>query len=302
MKKKRWLKKIKNFLVFLLISGLFHIANLLPRGVTQKLMAGCGVIWYYLVKRDRNITQKNLTRVYGQAKSAAEIHRMARNVFWKLGCNVADMFCMCKLLRHNPYRYVTIHGKEHLDRALTAGKGVIALSGHIGAWELMAGFLKRIGYPVVVVGRHIFDPKLNRLVQKNRLNGGVTVLDRDKDARQMLQVLRQGGALGILIDQDTRVDGVFVDFMGIPAHTPVGAVALALKTGAAIVPMSIHMQPGLQHVLEIQPPIDLQTTGERDELYRINTQKCSEAIESMIQKDPAQWVWMHRRWKKQPRN
>ncbi|MCK5740253.1 hypothetical protein KAH55_13775 [bacterium] len=66
--------------------------------------------------------------------------------------------------------------------------------------------------------------------------------------------------------------------------------------------MSIRMQPELRHIIEIQPSIAIEITGNKDELHQINTQKCSDAIESMIQKDPLQWVWKHRRWKKQPRN
>jgi KDO2-lipid IV(A) lauroyltransferase len=116
----------------------------------------------------------------------------------------------------------------------------------------------------------------------------------------MIKILKSGGSVALLIDQDTKVKTVFVKFFGMPAATPAGATILALKTGAAIVPTYVHLaEDGLQH-MHILPEIPMRITGNEDEDVVYNTQVLTNFIEEQIRKYPDQWVWMHERWKTQP--
>lgn len=293
-------KKLKNWLIYILVLFLVHFIRALPRSVAMNLMQFIGKSCFYLLAKVRRLTIKNLTQVFGHEKSPAEIYRMAKKVFMTLGRNGADIFQLKKTLTPDPFRYVSVNGLENLDRTLAKGRGVIVVTGHIGCWEMLAGFLSKIGYNISAVGTRMYDPRLDAILVENRSSVGVKVIDRDTGARQIIKQLHSGGVVGILIDQDTRVDSVFIDFMGKSAYTPVGPVTLALKLGISLVPASIHLQPDDRHLVELYEEVNLEITGDREKDRIINTQRCSKIIEKMILKDPIQWVWMHDRWKTRP--
>lgn len=292
-------KRLKNWLIFVLVRFFFALLQNTPRALAFVVLTRISLLCFYVIPDARRKTIRHLARVFPE-KSAREIYLMAYEVFRNLGRNGVDMFRLKKVVGKNPYKYVSIRGQAHLDAALAHGKGVIVITGHIGCWELMAGFISRIGYRVAVVGTPLYDPRLDQMLVENRTSVGLTNIVRDTGARQILKTLHAGQIVGILIDQDTKVDGEFVDFLGTPALTPVGPVTLALKTGARIVPMSIHIQPDNRHEIVIEPEIELQTEGERQQVRQVNTLKCSKAVEKMLLIEPTQWVWMHERWKTRP--
>lgn len=294
-------KRLKNWFIFVLVRSFFFALQTMPRRLAFGILTRIALLCFKVIPDARMKTVKNLTDIFGQKKSTAEIYEMARKVFRNLGRNAVDMFCLNKAVGKDPYRYVKVTGQEYIDQALAKGKGVIVITGHIGCWELMAGFISKIGYHVGVVGTPLYDPRLDKMLIDNRTSVGLVNINRDSGARQIIRLLRQGNMVGILIDQDTKVDGVFVDFLGKPAFTPVGPVVLARKTGASIVPMSIHIQPDNTHLVEIEPVIELEFTDDKTIDRQLNTEKCSQALERMLLKDPTQWVWMHERWKTKPK-
>jgi hypothetical protein len=156
-------------------------------------------------------------------------------------------------------RLCAVEGEERLKAALAAGRGVIFLTGHFGNWELMAALVTRRGYPSSVVATPVYDQRLDRLLVDARARHGVHTISRGSPsaARHLLSGLRRNAILGMLIDQDTDVDGVFVPFFGRPAYTPSGPAALALKTGAAVIFGFILREGALRHRLILQGPIEL---------------------------------------------
>lgn len=298
---RRIRKRIKNWFIYILVKGGLRWINLVQRSTAIKFLQTLSLSGFYLVRSERRKTIKHLTMVYGKEMAEREIYQMAKAVFLNLGRNMADAFRIPCYNSQNIDRYVRAKGLEKLDRALQKGKGVLALAGHVGNWELMGGYLAMNGYNLNVVGAPIYDSRLDDLVVNNRLQSGMKYIARGSATREIIRALRRNEIVGLLIDQDTRhVDGVFVDFFGEKAYTPVGPVILAMKTQAAVVPMAIHIQKDNRHLVEIDEELDLIFTN--DESYdRIhNTQICSDAIEKFIRKYPAQWVWMHQRWKTKP--
>ena len=153
------------------------------------------------------------------------------------------------------------------------------------------------GYKGAAIARRIYFEKYDNFL--NRLRGihDVDVIYRDDSPKKVLRVLKGNGIMGILADQDVdSVDGVFVDFFGMPAYTPSGPVLLAVSSGAKIVPAFIIRRNG-SHELVIEDPIELDDTGEKEKDVVTNTQRWSAVVESYIKRYPEQWVWMHRRWK-----
>lgn len=260
------------------------------------------MLCYYVIADARDKTIRHLTLAFGKEKNAKQIKQMARDVFRNLGRNAVDMFRLKKIVGTDPDRYVTCHGLEHLDRALAKAKGVVVITGHLGCWELLAGYVAAKGYSSSVVGTPLYDPRLDKMLVDNRTSVKLKNIVRSSGVREILRTLRKGEIVGILIDQDTRVDGIFVDFLGIPAYTPVGPVVLAMRTGAAIVPMAIHIEKDNKHIIEVESGIELEISGDESKDRLINTIKCSNVIERFLLKNPTQWVWMHERWKRKPDN
>jgi KDO2-lipid IV(A) lauroyltransferase len=201
-------------------------------------------------------------------------------------------------------RYVEVEGWERVEALRAgraegaqggAGRGVLIVTGHCGNWELLAAAINCRGLGMRVVARALDEPELQDLLVAFRRRFGSESIERGRPgaARELLRALREG-ALGMLIDQDTRVDGVWVPFFGRPAYTPVGAAKVALRPGVAAVPTFIERRPDGTHLARFLPPLDLPP----DETEA--TAAMTRAIEAQIRRRPEQWVWMHRRWRRQP--
>jgi KDO2-lipid IV(A) lauroyltransferase len=243
---------------------------------------------------------RNLSRAFGWREDDPRLRRTARQVFVLACKNVADLIWLPRLTESNIDDLVRIKDGHHLDEAMALGRGVVVVTGHIGNWELLAAGYALRGYPVSAVARQVYDPRLDRMINDLRKNARVRGISRDTGLREMIGVLRRGELLGVLMDQDTKVRGAFVPFFGRLAHTPVGPVMLAMKTGAPVVPMAIHRQPDDTHVITVMPPVKMRYTEDREDDLRINTWRCTRVLEDFIRQQPAQWVWMHDRWKKRP--
>jgi len=168
----------------------------------------------------------------------------------------------------------------------------------MGCWELLAACIARLGYPVNVVARELRSPRLNSLVLQMRDENGVKIILRGGESagRSILRCLKQNELLALLIDQDTRAQGIMVDFFGRKANTPLSPAALALRAGCPVLAAFINRIDRYRHQITIYPPIEMQRTGDRQVDLERCTKVFNEVIESQIRKFPEQWVWMHQRW------
>ena len=218
-----------------------------------------------------------------------------------LGMNAGDLIRAYNIKNYEDFKkIVVLKGEEHLLNAQAKGKGVIALVAHLGAFEFTATEFSFRGYKPIIIGTPVKDKKLNDLLWKQREKLGAVAVERGKDTLKIMKNLKAGGTMMILIDQDTKVKSRFVNFFGKPCATPIGATVIAMKTGAAVVPTIIHMRDDLVQEITCYPEIPMTITGNEEEDLIINTQKLSDATELEIRKYPAQWLWMHERWKTKP--
>ena len=211
------------------------------------------------------------------------------------------------LWRASPERvaaFCEIEGLEHMGRALESGRGVMFVTAHCGNWELLSARLPVAGIPLITAVRQLDDPRLDRLVTSSRERFGTEVVPRGPAAgRQMVRSLSHNKVCGLLIDQDIRdVPGVFVPFFGRPAWTPSGAATLAIRMRCPMIPGFIHRRPDGSHKAEIHAPLEIPEGGTLDEQTLELTASATAAIEQQIRSHPDQWVWMHRRWRRQPEN
>jgi KDO2-lipid IV(A) lauroyltransferase len=296
MKKKKFYRSFKHTFAYWLVLILFASVRSMSRRTALRFGEALGKTAFQLFSGERKRVQKHLTIAFPDL-SSRRIAQLARQVFVHLGKNAIDLMRLGSSPKDQLDRIVCAEGLEHLDRAQAEGKGVILLAGHIGNWELLGVCLAMKGYPISAVGRSLNNQKLDRLLVSHRERFDIQNIARGKATREILRALHRGEFVALLIDQDTNVEGAFVDFFGRPAFTPTGPVTLSLKLGAPIVPVAIHRERDDTYHLIVRPQIELVRTGDETEDRRINTAHCSKIIEEFIREHPAQWVWMHRRWK-----
>jgi Kdo2-lipid IVA lauroyltransferase/acyltransferase len=192
-------------------------------------------------------------------------------------------------------------GAEHMEAAQAAGRGALAITAHFGNWEyhgLAHGL--RFG-PIAVVARPLDNPQLDARLCAFRTAVGNRVIYKSRALRQVLQSVRSGGTVAILIDQNVQLqDGIFVDFFGRPAATTTVAAAVALKTGCALLPSRAEARPGGGYRLVYDPPVEVVRTGDHQADIARVTQALTKRIESWVRHTPEQWLWIHKRWKTQP--
>lgn len=293
-------KRIKNDLIYVFVLGLVKFVRLLPEPVAREGMAMLGRLAFVLLRRERAKTLRHLRLAFGTSTGDRALRKMGREVFANLGRNAAAAIRMEKLLAKDNPPAVRFEGQVHLDGAVDHGKGAIILTGHIGCWELLAGFLPHKGYRFAAVGKPLYDPRLDRLLVQGRTAVGTINFARDGAARAMIRWLQSGGFLAVLIDQDTNVTSDFVDFMGRQARTPLAPILIAQRVDAQILPAAVYMQPDMTYVIKVHPPLQLAPDDGTSATRRHNLQLCSKAVEKLILDAPTQWVWMHERWKTRP--
>ena len=298
---KKSIKKIKYSLLVIIARILLVVIRLLPRTVAMKLLGSLGAVVFWVMKEERLKAISNLNIAYGQEKSPAEIHAMAKEVFVNLGKSGAEF--AIKMSQNNPEKFfenLEVRGDEHLQEAIKKGRGILGLISHMGCWEGTALGLPMLGIPAYAIGKRLGNEQLNTLLFESRGKKGVSTLARGSSYKTILRVLAENNLVGILIDQDTDVRGVFVDFYGKPAHTPIGAAMLAMDSGAPVLPMFYLKKDDDTYEFIIDKEIPLISTGNRRRDMEENTRLFHTVIEKYIKKYPTQWVWMHNRWKTTP--
>lgn len=196
---------------------------------------------------------------------------------------------------------VTIQGREHLEAALSRGKGALLLSGHIGNFEVAVQGLSLAGVPLLVIARPMQNPLLSARVWASRSRFGAELIDRDRAAAPMLRALRANRVVGVLNDQYTSPSrGLFAPFFGLRASTAVGVAMLAVRTGAAIVPGYTVRDAADHHTFQFLPALDVPMTGDRRRDVELSAAAQNAALEGMIRRRPEQWMWGHRRFRHSP--
>jgi KDO2-lipid IV(A) lauroyltransferase len=290
-------KKIDNAFLISISRVIRCFAAVVPYRVGVYSGALLGFVAFYLLPRERNRTLDNLSRVF-VSDAPRQLRQRARASFMHLGKALLEVMLMTpKRLSRN----VSIEGEENLRNAIGRGKGVIFVSGHLGSWELMAQVVAARSN-LSVVAAPIKPEPVNDMIVQLRANMGVRTILRGRpgSSRELIRVFKENRILGILIDQDTDIEGTFAPFLGLPAWTPTGAASMAIKFNAPVLFGYMHRGRDNRHQVKIEGPVELIRTGDNEKDIITNTAMFNKMIGDAIMKNPAQWVWMHRRWRKQP--
>jgi KDO2-lipid IV(A) lauroyltransferase len=240
----------------------------------------------------------NLTIAFGRSRPHRDIVRIARDCFKSVARSAFEAFRLPSMSDADVAAYVDADSFEPIEKVMARGKGVILLTAHMGAWELLFAYLAtRLGRPLYGVGKRIYYEPYNRWLTDLRRAHGIETIYQDGGARPALRILRSRRPLGILSDQDVgHLAGVFVDFFGRPAYTSVGPASLARVSGVGMVPVFITWN-GLRHRVHVMPEVEFVRTGDREADDVENTQRWSNTVEDIVRRHPEQWAWFHRRWR-----
>jgi len=292
---------IKYPILVFLIRVFILLIRFLPHRLILKMTHGMGGIAFRLVKSERKRTIKNLTLIYHKDKTEKEIYQMAREVFQNQGMNFGEYVRTLHYTSREDFsKVVDIEGEENLKEAYEKNEGVLCLMSHVGSWEYSAILPPVLGYNTTALSRPMPNPRIDKLIVQARQKRGMKNIGRGKAYPQLIDALKKGECLIIMIDQDTTVPGVFVDFLGKSAYTPVGAARLALETKSPVVPMFMLRQPNKRHLFKILPALKLIDTGDYEKDLLENTRLYAKITSDIIKEYPTQWVWMHERWKTTP--
>jgi KDO2-lipid IV(A) lauroyltransferase len=293
---------MKEWVEYAAVWGILKGLGVLPRAMARSLAAGIARILFALRPKLRKTAEVNLKIAFpdwSDAQRAATIWAMVQNLGWM----AAEFAHFPKYSKDNIEQVVVLDGHENFLGGQRRGKGVLYLTGHIGAWELSSFAHALYGYPLHYMARPVDNKKVDDLVNGYRCLSGNLPIFKNESARVMLKILKEAGTIGILADQNTMPDeAVFVDFFGKMASTTTGIARVALHTGAAVVPgHAVWDQSLRKYRLRFESPVELIRTGDTERDVFENTQKFTKVLEEIIRKHPEQWVWVHGRWKTRPK-
>jgi Kdo2-lipid IVA lauroyltransferase/acyltransferase len=293
---------MKERLQYVVAWTLIKTLGVLPRGIARS-MAAVGVRLLLLaLPKLKKTAEFNLRLAFPEwtdAQRRSTLAKMTRNLGWM----AAEFARMPSYTKENIASVVVLDGHENFLAGHSRGKGVLYLTGHIGAWELSSFAHALYGFPLHYMARPLDNKPLDAMVNQYRGLSGNKPIFKNESARVMLRILKEAGTVGILADQNTMPgEGVFVDFFGTPACTTTGIARVALHTDAAVVPGYVFWDENLRkYRLRFEPPVELLRTGDGERDIVENTQRFAKVIEEIVRKYPEQWVWIHARWKARPK-
>ncbi|MBI3583028.1 MAG: lysophospholipid acyltransferase family protein [Nitrospinae bacterium] len=290
---------IIEWIQYVLILLFIKVINLFPFKISLKMGRFIGLLLYLFDARHRNVAINNLMASFPE-KSRDEIKRIGRESFGNIGSTVAEMARVFKGGREWIDGAVRFEGRENVENALKKGKGVLAVTAHIGNWEVGALASAR-DLRLNFVVRPLDNRFINRLIYKLRTAFNSGVIAKKSAIREILRCLNKNEIVAILMDQNTgREEGVFVDFFGRKACTTPVVALLSLRTGAPVIPAFTIREGDGKFKMIIGEEIEVVPSGDNQRDIERYTAIFTGAIESIIRKYPDQWFWLHRRWKTKP--
>jgi Kdo2-lipid IVA lauroyltransferase/acyltransferase len=280
------------------VALLVRIFDWLPEPLAYGVGEGAARLACRLDGRHRTIAAENLAGAFPGRFAAGEVEALVRDVFINLGRTAVDVARSHRLLRPHQRAAIQMDGLAHLEAARRRRKGVLLLTGHFGPWELLPLAAALFYEPIHVVARPLDNPRLDDLLTALRERGGNQVIRKRDAVHGILQALRRGETVGILIDQHiSEREGVVVPFFGRPASTASAPALIAIRSGAAVVPVGIVRAGRGRYRIRIFPEVEVRRSGDLKADLVENTARFNLAIEGMIREHPDHWFWVHRRWK-----
>jgi KDO2-lipid IV(A) lauroyltransferase len=287
---------MKDWLEFALVRLVAATVHLLPMSAVRAWGGVLGRGVYALDRFHRGVAVENLAHAF-PTRTRAELDAVAREMFAHFGRWALELIKFGGLSREKMLQLVESEGEERVWQAYEQGRGVLFFTGHFGYWETQAIVQPLRVRPVSVLARRLDNPRVHDVLERIRTRTGNSVIYRKGAIRKVLRELSENRGVAILIDQHLHTpDAVYVDFFRRPAATTSALAALALRTGAPVIPVFALPLPGGRYRFVYERPVE-PPRGDTPDAIREFTQRCTDVLEMYVRRRPDLWLWMHRRWR-----
>ena len=284
---------------YVAVSSIALVLRAMPLSLVRRLGEALGLMFYLADRVHRRIALANLEVAFPK-KSADECRLIAKSMFQHFGRLLLELLKYSSLSQERQMTLVDWEGEERVRLALAQGKGILFCTGHFGFWEQQALAHALKFEPMAVMARPLDNPKLHALLEAIRTSNGNEVVYRRGAVRKALRLLAEGKGVGVLIDQHmTSADAIYVDFFGRPAATTSTLAALAIRTGAPVIPLFAFPLVGGRYRMIYEHPVE-PPPHDSEDAVREFTQRCTDVLEMHVRRHPELWLWMHRRWRDAP--
>jgi KDO2-lipid IV(A) lauroyltransferase len=299
---RRAVRRAKDTALYWLVLAGLAVIRALPFDLAMRLAEIAGAAVHRLLPSLRDLSAKHLAMAFGDSMSPTARDRVAREATINAARSLVEI-AKFDSLRPRLKDYVEVAGAEQAETMRRSPRGIIVVTGHFGNWELLAAYFGLDGLDVAAVARRFYVERINRILVDFRASNRVESIMRDQPvraARQMLAVLKRGGVLAMLIDQDTHVQSLSVPFFGRPARTPVAPVVLALRRDIPLATLFLERLAGGGHRITFELVRDLPRTGDELHDLRLGLETLNRRFEEQLRRRPEQYMWWHKRWDRGP--
>lgn len=287
---------MRHRLEYLAATAVIACLRAVPARVVGRVGGWLGLVVYMFDRPHRRIAHANVAAAF-PARSQRERDAIVRGTFAHFGRLLLELLKFSTQSPDALLARVEFEGEERVRQAYSQGKGVLFVTGHFGFWELQAMVHALRLRPMAVVARALDNRALNDLLERMRTRTGNSVIYRQGTIRRILRLLHAGEGVGILIDQHIQHrDAIYVDFFNRPAATTSAVAALALRTGAPVVPLFALPLGGGRYRMIYEHPVEPPPADAADAVREF-TQRCTDVLEMYVRRHPELWLWMHRRWR-----
>ena len=297
---RRLARRLKNGAIGVGTASALQLSARLSLEQTLRLGERIGALLYRVLRRPRRLALEHLQIAFGDELTPTAREHLARASF----VNIARCFCeLAKIdeIRARRDEYFELDGEAHAQALRTAGQPAIIITGHSGNWELLAAYFAWQGFPVATIARRIYADRINQLLVNLRKRQGVETILRERphSARQILKALKDNSLLSMVIDQNTHTASASVPFFGRMARPPAAAAALAIRENLPVTAVFIQRRE-FGHRITVCPPFVIERSDDARADVTALTRQFNLAFETQIRRNPAEWVWWHRRWRRAP--
>ncbi len=284
----------------LILKGLTRFFAWLSLPTALALGRGLGWIYGSVIRHRRKEAAATIQRCLPE-KNEQQRSAILQQMYLNLGMNVAEELRLPTVSKSYLEENILWEGDAHAHSVLTAGKGLLVLSAHLGNFDLLCAFAPKFDFPTTVITKNIKNSVLNKYWMDARSRFGLKFVPAHNSYRQCLSALRKNEIIAFVLDQNMiDTEGIFVDFFGKPACTSPGLAYMSAQSGAAVVPVFMIRLENGRHLIKASPPIP-PPPDRKPETIHAYTQLYTKVIEDVIREHPDQWIWMHRRWKTIPK-
>jgi lauroyl/myristoyl acyltransferase len=272
------------------------LAPIVPPSVGYRLASQVGTLAYHLHPRGRDALRDNLYHVLGSEADEATIKATALEVFRNLAKNYYELFHKHRQSEDEATSTIAVHDLHYVQEGLRDGRGLIVVSAHFGPFDAFWQIGRSLNLMLTTPAEHLEPERLYQYVCGLRDREWIRFLPVDRPLMELFRTLRRGEIVALAADRDLTGSGILVRFFGAQARMPDGAVQLALRTGANLTTCFALREPDNTAVLQVEPLLPLERTGDLEHDVRVNVPKVVTRMEEWIRRYPEQWLVLYPIW------